>query len=624
MHIRWMLIASHKSSTNRALPFHGWLPWLVFAVAASFVLAVLMIASGYYARQSAFDSLIDQGHTDASLKTALLQAVLERPRALPLLLAEDQQLIAALTSPGNQPLLQALDGKLERLVTNSSASVLYLTGPDGVAVASSNWREPLSFVGNDYSFRDYFRQAVLAGTAEHFALGNVSKRPGLYISRRVEGDGRFIGVVVVKMEFDRLERDWSESGRPTFVTDQDGVVLITSVPSWRFSTVDKIAPERIASIKQSLQYGDAPLTRLPIRTLEAIATDASIVRAVFPGQSGAEYLKLSVPIATTPWRLQYLLPTEATVTSATREARLLAFAFFTPFAGLAGFLLRRRQVLAMRIADEKIVREELERRVAARTEDLSQARDRLQAEIADHRATETRLQVVQQELVQANRLAILGQVAAGVAHEINQPVATIRAYADNARTFLSRKQQKAADENLGEIAALTERIGTITEELKAFGRKGRTPAGAVDLRSAIEGAVILLRSRFAGHIEALKISLPPPGFMVKGTRVRIEQVLINLFQNALEALEGRPDARVEVTVEDRGDLAIIRVSDNGPGIDSDIRDSLFSPFNTSKEKGLGLGLVISKDIVSDYGGRIELEESECGATFAVYLCRIES
>jgi two-component system C4-dicarboxylate transport sensor histidine kinase DctB len=227
--------------------------------------------------------------------------------------------------------------------------------------------------------------------------------------------------------------------------------------------------------------------------------------------------------------------------------------------------------------------------------------------------------VVQQELVQANRLAILGQVAAGVAHEINQPVATIRAYADNTQIFLDRQQLAPARDNLTLIASLTERIGTITEELKAFARKGRTAPEPVDIRSVIEGAVILLRSRFAGRLDALAIELPPAGMMVIGTRVRLEQVLINLFQNALEALEGRQDARVAVSVSDEGEEIAIGIADNGPGIEPAILDSLFTPFNTSKEKGLGLGLVISKDIAADYGGRIDVASSENGSLFTLHL-----
>ncbi|RUW20345.1 ATP-binding protein, partial [Mesorhizobium sp. M4B.F.Ca.ET.013.02.1.1] len=405
-----------------------------------------------------------------------------------------------------------------------------------------------------------------------------------------------------------------------YVSDEHGVVLITSVPSWRFMTTAPLAGATLAEIRDSQQFGDAPLVPLPIARPETLSADVSIVHAITPGGSDGEYLRLSTPVASTPWRLDYLVPAEAPIAAAQREMRLLALGVIGPLIGLAAYLLWRRQSAQMRIAAEQATRAELERRVVERTEDLSRARDRLQAEITDHRSTEAKLQVVQQELVQANRLAILGQVAAGVAHEINQPVATIRAYADNARVFLDRKQTAPAGENLGAIAALTERIGTITEELKTFARKGRTAAEPVELRGVIEGAVVLLRSRFAGRLDALEITLPPPALKVMGNRVRLEQVLINLFQNALEALNGRDGARVEVSVEER-DGVVLSVSDNGPGIPPAILKSLFTPFNTSKEKGLGLGLVISKDIVADYGGRIEVASGAEGTRFTIHLAK---
>ncbi len=594
--------------------------WLIFALLCAAVIGATLYGANFYGRIAAIETLQRQGHTDANLKVALLRAVLERPRALPLLLADDQQVRDALA--GREPdAVVSLDRKLESLVSGTSASVLYVVGKDGIAMASSNWREPLSFVGNDYSFRDYFRKAMETGTAEHYALGTVSNRPGLYISRRVGEAGSALGVVVVKMEFDQLEADWSETGRPAYVADERGVVLITSLPSWRFMTTSPLSREEAATIRKSLQFGAAPLSPLPINRPEAVGPDATIVRAILPGSSAAEYLRLTTAIPSTPWQLGYLVPTDQAVASSVRETRFFALTVLLPILAFAAFLLRRRHVSAMQIAVSRIAREELERRVLERTEDLSRARDRLEAEIADHRTTEAKLQGVQQDLVQANRLAILGQVAAGVAHEINQPLATIRAYAENANIFLERRQTEPVKDNLSAIAALTERISTITEELKAFARKGRTAAEPVDLRSVIEGAVILLRSRFAGRLDALEIELPPPGLNVVGTRIRLEQVLINLFQNALEALEGRDNAKVEVSVHETVDHVEIIVSDNGPGIPIAILDSLFTPFNTSKEKGLGLGLVISKDIVVDYGGRIEVESDADGTRFTIHLRR---
>ncbi|MER9660111.1 sensor histidine kinase [Mesorhizobium sp. M0159] len=618
---KWAMLqrpAGALSSTPEQLARRARRAWLLFAAVALLIVTAALYGAGLYGRTAEVETLAAQGRTDANLKVALLRAVLESPRALPLLLSADQQVRDALTQK-NAAAIDVLNRKLEGLVSGTKASVLYVIGTDGLAIASSNWREPISFVGNDYRFRDYFSGAMQAGTAEYFALGNVSKRPGLYISRRVGDAAAPLGVVVVKMEFDQLEADWREANRPAYVSDENGVVLITSVPSWRFMTTAPLAAPKQAAIRDSQQFGDAPLVPLPITHPRALSPDVSIVHAVTPGGSDAEYLSLSTTVPSTPWRLDYLVPVEAPIAAAVREMRLLALGVVVPLLGLAAYLLWRRQSAQMQIAAEQAARTELERRVVERTEDLSRARDRLQAEITGHRSTEAKLQIVQQDLVQANRLAILGQVAAGVAHEINQPVATIRAYADNARTFLDRKQTGPAEENLGAIAALTERIGSITEELKAFARKGRTAAEPVELRGVIEGAVMLLRSRFAGRLDALAIDLPPPSLKVMGNRVRLEQVLINLFQNALEALDGRDDAHVQVSVEETADGVTVGVSDNGPGIPPAILKSLFTPFNTSKEKGLGLGLVISKDIVADYGGRIEVSSDDSGTRFTIHL-----
>jgi two-component system C4-dicarboxylate transport sensor histidine kinase DctB len=594
--------------------------WIGFAVLALALIGATIIVAGYFGRTREIAMLAAQGRTDANLKVALLRAVLESPRALPLLLSEDQRVHDALAI-ADAASVGRLNEKLERLVAGTKAAVLYVIGTDGITIASSNYRESDSFVGNDYSYRGYFLHAMKEGTAEFFAFGNVSKRPGLYISRVVGTLTAPLGVVVVKMEFDQLEADWRESSRPSYVVDENGVVLITSIPSWRFLTDGQLSETQFATIRGSLQFDDAPLMPLPIAVRQTIDPSAALVRAAVPDHPKAEYLRLTTRVPSTPWRLDYLVPVEAAIASAMRETRLLALGVVIPLLALAAFLLWRRHSAQMRIALSEMARLELERRVTERTEDLSRARDRLETEIDDHRNTETKLQTVQQELVQANRLAILGQVAAGVAHEINQPVATIRAYADNARIFLEREQPASAADNLGKIASLTERIGSITNELKAFARKGRTAAESVELRDAIDGAVVLLRSRFAGHLEALKFDLPASGLKVSGTRIRIEQVLINLFQNALEALEGRDNPRVDVSVALHGNEVAVAIADNGPGIPEAIRRVLFSPFNTSKENGLGLGLVISKDIVADYGGRIEVESSEHGTCFTIYLVR---
>ncbi len=596
--------------------------WIAFGLTALMACAVVFHVAGLYGRSSALTTLSEQGRTEASLKVALLRAVLERPRALPLLLARDRDVEDALadTTPERST---ALSRKLEDLVRQTNAAVIYVVAADGIAISASNWQEEKSFVGNDYTFRSYFSRGMRDGGAEHFALGSVSNRPGLYISHRVGTPGRPLGVVVVKMEFDQLESDWGDTQRPSFVTDDKHVVLITSIPSWRFMTTEPLMAGDVSAIRESLQFGDAPLVPLPFTPVEPLADDAAIIRALLPGEGAKRYLRITVPVASTSWDFQYLLPVDASIAAKMREFRLAGMFGLAVVLALAAIWIRRRQIAHMLIVREQAAREELERRVEERTRDLSRARDSLQAEIVNHRTTEAKLQVVQQDLVQANRLAILGQVAAGVAHEINQPVATSRAYADNSKVFLDRQQVAPLRENLDLIAGLTDRIGAITDDLKALARRGRTEAEPVSLGDVLDGAIMLLKSRFTGSLEKLTVEAGLDDIRVMGSRLRLEQVFINLLQNALEAVEIDDDGRVTVSAAVSNENAVVHVIDNGPGIPSDILAELFQPFNSSKEKGLGLGLVICKDIVSDYGGRLTVETGDTGTRFTVHLKRAD-
>lgn len=596
-----------------------WLAYAAFAI-------TLLVAGLYYAGErgqaAALRTLAEDANTDAELKRALLLTVLDRSRTLPLVLAQDAELADALQARSPNGITD-LNEKLEALIPGTGASVIYAIGLDGTAIAASNFRQPDSFVGSNYAFREYFTSAMAEGTAEQYALGNVSRRPGLYLSRRVEDEsGKALGIVVVKVEFETLEQSWQRSGRITYVTDSKGIVLITSRPEWRFLTVTDIPQKERIAIRESLQFGEAPLTPIPVWSLDdlaghkMVATDTS---GTIPRQP---HFTQTLPLPGTSWTLHLLAPAAPAMDAGAMQDRLVFLAIGVPLLAAAGLLLHRSGRTARRAADAKAAQAELERQVTLRTVELTEARDRLQAEITEHRATDSRLQGVQRDLVQANRLAILGQVAAGVAHEINQPVATIRAYADNAKAFLDRGNGETAKENLGLIAELTDRIGAITSELKGLARKGRQAAEPVDLKAAIDGALFLLKSRFAGSFDRLEITEIASGLAVLGQRIRLEQVLINLLQNALEAIDDKANATITIGLsrltDDEVDLS---VSDTGPGLPDHVRDNLFIPFTTSKEGGLGLGLVIARDIITEYGGRLSVDTSKNGTTFTITLKR---
>ncbi|WP_313615110.1 ATP-binding protein [Agrobacterium sp.] len=602
-----------STSTGFKQPDASQRPWWLFGTIWAAIVVVAIYVAGELGRTETIKALQQDASTDGQLNVAL-----ERPRALPLVLSGDRDLVAALESGGAA--VDRLNRKLEGLIEGTQASVIYVTGPNGVAIASSNWRAADSFVGTSYSFRDYFSLAMRSGMAEHYALGNVSRKPGLYISRRVDSeDGRALGVVIAKVEFNRLEADWRIGGKPVYVADANGVVLMTSISEWRFDTIKTIDDQTRRSIADSLQFGNETLDLLPFSASRFIDTTTELIHINSPPINSGDYLRFILPVPTTSWHLHYLLPVQPTLMAEVQRMRLLVLAGMMPIIVLSGLWLRRRQKARQAEQIAAKARAELERRVDERTRDLQSAMDQLETEISGHQKTGRELQSVQQELVKANRLAILGQVAAGVAHEINQPVATIRAFADNARTLMNRRRLEEADENMKDIAALTERIGVITSDLKILARKGRAAAQPVSVRAVIKGAVMLLRSRFAGHMEALDIALPDDTLMVSGSPIRLEQIVINLLQNALEAVEEKSGGQVKVSVGDAVEQVVLRVADNGPGIAPDILEALFTPFNTSKEGGLGLGLVISREIAVDYGGRIEVESNPGGSCFSVYL-----
>lgn len=586
--------------------------WLAAGLLAVLVAVLLGWGAGLAARQAAWQGLEEQTRATASLNAALLRTELEKQRSLPFVLAADDALSEALRDPAPARLLET-SRKLERLRDGSGADVIYLIDASGMARAASNWREETSFVGNDYRFRQYFRQGMAEGAAEHFALGNVSRRPGLYISRRLGPPAAPLGVVVVKVEFGAVEEAWRDPARPVYVTDPQGIVLVTNRPGWRFRTLAPLPEQDLAAIRDSLQFGDAPLTPLPLRFNPAGRDPGTVLLDAEDNGRATAMLRAEVGVPTSDWQLHLLVPAEAVLTTAELDRRHAVLGLSLLGFGFGGYLLQRAGRSRRRAAQQEQARAELEERVAARTAELT-------AEIAGREQSEANLAEARETLRQANRLATLGQVAAGVAHEINQPVAAIRSYAQNATTFLARGDAGRAQGNLETIDRLCQRIGGITDELRAFSRKGAGPVGPVRVAEAVEGAVLLLRARLDHQAVPLRRGPPSDDAWITGHRVRLEQVLVNLIQNALDALEGRADAAIDLSVRATGGEVRIMVRDNGPGIPDSIRDALFMPFSTSKPQGLGLGLVICNDIVTSAGGRIEASSPPGGgASFTVTL-----
>ncbi|WP_292856390.1 sensor histidine kinase [Mesorhizobium sp.] len=593
--------------------------WLILAMVLALLAGAVAVA-GSIARDQAAGDLRDGAMAALPLAAGTLTGEIEKQRLVPLVLARDDAVRAALRRAGKveEP---ALDAKLRAIASDASASAIYVIDTAGIAISASNAGQPDSFVGIDYNFRHYFQEAMANGAASQYGLGTISGRPGLYLASRVDDGGKPLGVVVLKVELGGVEASWRASGFLVFVTDERGVVLATSQPDWRFRALAPLSAEDTAVAHERLQLTDAAFEPLPMRrgAGDGLAT-------IEDSRKPRQFVEVvqDLPGAVPGWRLWLLTPADTALSSAANTARLTTLLGLL-LTGLLTYALTRRQ-RARRLRQEALARmnAELESRVSTRTAELTRSNTALAGEITERENAEAKVRRLRDDLAQANRLSILGQIAAGVAHEINQPVAAIRTYAENAGRFLESGKTEPASGNLTSIVSMTERIGAITGTLRTFARRPGLAASPLPVREAIDGALSLL----SGRIRDSGVTIVKPrgdtSPLVMASRIRLEQILVNLLQNALDAMKDRPDPRIEIDLAEHDDRVLISVRDNGPGLGPEAAGNLFMPFQTTKEKGLGLGLVISQEIAQELGGTLRFDADYAGgASFTIDLRRIE-
>lgn len=569
---------------------------LLIAVATG--LAILLLAGvglAHWAADRAGAQTAVEAQQNARAHASLLESELQKFRLLPRVLTEFPDVRAALADKSDAA-SRRLNRELEQLAARTDAAVIYVLDADGTTIAASNWQSPTSFVGENYRFRPYFRGAMQRGEAELFALGTVSGRPGLYLARRVNAGERALGVIVLKVEFDKLETRWADSAATTLVTDAAGIVVMSSAPRWRFRAFAPLSAADRQRLRATRSYGDAPLDPLPLRR------SGDLLRI-----GDRSYFQVAERVSLPGSTLRLLQPSEPARASADATARVI-FLILLILVGAAIVTLLR---LVERQALRQAAHEALEREVAARTRDLRDANDELRQASERQAETDRRYRAAREELAQASRLGSIGQITAGVAHEINQPVAAIRSFAENALAYLSRAEDDKARANLDHIVALTARVGAITGELRNFARRAPAPLGPVALQSAIDGTLLLIGDRLRAQGIALTVEIENPAATVHADRVRLEQIFVNLLQNAADAARGVDGPRIALTAHG-GDPVIIDICDNGPGVPADIRSQLFTPFVTGRPDGLGLGLAIASDIAKAFGGTLSLIPSPLG------------
>ncbi|QTF94329.1 ATP-binding protein [Halomonas sp. BM-2019] len=600
-------------------------------------LALVMWQATQVAREQALQSLMHEAENELRLSAAGLVGHLTRHDYLPQLLASREEVRRFLVGRGQQDPMP-LNLMLDRFRAVADVSDVYLLDQSGTTLAASNWHLDNTFIGYNYAFRSYYQDAIAGHRGRFFGLGTQSQERGYYFSAPVwldetSPDTPPGGVMVIKVLLDAVETSWADQDAELLVTDADQIIFMASHPGLRMAALHPLSEAQRQALLATRRYHDEPLTPSGIEVQEVLGERSRLVRFPDGPLDDGGYLSLSRPLEAFGWDMHILKPLTPVI-----RAQWFAALFAGGLYGIVvlaigigwqrlrlrrereQFAERERRTLAQ-------ARDELERNVERRTRDLVETNRRLSGEIEERRRAEANLRQTRDELIQAAKLAVLGQLAAGINHELNQPLAAIRAYAENARTFLERQRADEANHNLEQIVELTGRMAEISAQLRQFSRKSGELLTSVSVARCFDYALRLFQARLRDGGVEVERHWPAEAVWVRADLVRLEQVLVNLVGNALQAMGETPKPRLTLSIEQAGNQVILGVADNGPGIPESHLGRIFEPFFTTKSpgKGLGLGLSISSRIIDDLGGRLEAtNHPEGGALFRIHLPRAPS
>ncbi|MGA3679983.1 sensor histidine kinase [Pseudomonas graminis] len=592
------------------------------------LIILLMIALGYvtylYSEKNAIKALGENGQRQLELHARTVESEINKYNYLPSVLELESNVSDLLNNPSAE-LRAKVNDYLEGLNRRSRSRAIYVLDTTGRVLATSNWRDADSYLGEDLSFRAYYQDAIRGLPGRFYGIGSTTGEPGYYLAHGLEEKGKIIGVAVIKVRLEALEERWQRARLEAFVSDENGIIILSSDPARRLKSVRPLTAEIKERLARSLQYYWWPLNELVPLERESIAD--GVEKLTFPANTSVDhehtvvsYLAQTRELADTPWHLTLLTPLEDLRREAANQGMLVAVA-----CALVAFLLiawnERRKVISTRLAAREALEQannELERRITDRTADLRASNERLKGQIRERRQAEETLRQAQDELIQAGKLAAIGQMSTSIAHELNQPLAALRTLSGNTVRFLERGALDTASANLRTINDLVDRMGRITASLRAFARRGEDK-GQASLSKAVEAALQLLAARLDNASLELHQQIDDVELAIDQTR--LEQILVNLIGNALDAMQAQPLPILWLEGDVFEGRYRLRVRDNGHGIDAEARKHLFEPFFTTKpgEQGLGLGLTLSASLAAAAGGTLNAEDPAEGGTMFVLV-----
>ena len=562
-------------------------PWIKLAVAALVFVAIgVVLVTNRFLSEQFTETTRNRAELRLALYAGNMISELQRTSVVPLLLSRDPAISEALSngdfSRTSQRLIQvqADIGVASILLLDNSGRTVGATNRN---LLGSNYRGMSFFIDAQRSMDTVFSSSLRAGGGYDLTYSQV-----------IMADGKTLGVIVVAVDLMKYERAWAGLQDVVMVANSEGTILLSTEPRWR-----------------GLSLEDATAVQEDPSSLDRALNQALNVTTDWTRNKPDAYLKGVAFLRTearVPFRGWHMVTFTAYDSVRERVNGILALEImgFAILMALTFYLLSRRawsQTLSFR-------RESAE---------LRQLNARLQSEIAEREKVQKDLAVAELTLAQSSKLAALGEMSAAVSHELNQPLAAMKTYLAGARLLLQRKRGDEALSSFQRIDDLIDRMGAITRQLKSYARKGGEAFEPVDLRLCLSSALAMMEPQLKLRVVKITRALPRQPVMVMADRLRLEQVLINLLRNALDATKDQSQPQIDLILS-AGETATLTVRDNGHGIED--LENLFEPFYTTKTagEGVGLGLAISSGIVTDLGGRLTARNSDRGgAVFEVKL-----
>ncbi|MBY6006288.1 sensor histidine kinase [Salipiger bermudensis] len=550
------------------------------------LLVVLAVVTVWVTNMMLTDRFTESTRNRAELRLALYSGnILSELRSnaiVPQLLARDPALIGALNSGDFSQSSQRLISYVDEI----GAASLMLLDRDGRTVAATDRNR----LGEQHRNAPHFVEALRSNTTVFTTQEREAGGYTFTYSRRLESQNSVIGVIMVEVDLAKFERAWAGITDAVAVLNSEGTIILATEPRWRGRTMDE------ALVRQS---PESAIERAIKATADwtALPPDAYL--------QGEAVMRVDGRIPFRGWTMA-TFTTYASVREKVNAVLALEIMGFALLAALAFYALSRRTALRMALFQRE-------------SAELRRLNARLQREISEREKVQKDLASAEQTLEQSSKLAALGEMSAAVSHELNQPLAAMKTYLAGARLLLRRNRPEEAMTAFHRIDDLIERMGAITRQLKSYARKGQEQLSPVDMAEALASSLSMMEPQLKARRVRISKILPDEPVRVMGDRMRIEQVLVNLLRNAIDATKSVAQPELEIILAS-GETATLSVRDNGHGIED--MDALFEPFYTTKQPGdgTGLGLAISSGIVADLGGRLTARNGvDGGAVFEMQL-----